>query len=92
MSSRGPTTFPHKNGFSQASKPIALISEIHKLLSQYSSIPQYFLSDALAPFLQQDASYNLIPFECSALGQCLKLGKVAREAKVDLKLSPHILV
>lgn len=71
----------------QASKPIALLSEVHKLLSQsISSI--LVLSDALAPFLQQDAK---VITSCSLnvqhLGQCLKLGKVARRGRIDLKLS-----
>lgn len=67
ISSRAPFTYiPSHNGFSQASKPIALLSEVHKLLSQSICLYWYFLSDALAPFLQQDISYNPIPFECSA--------------------------
>ena len=44
MSSRAPFTYiPSHNGFSQASKPIVLLSETHKLLSQSIRLYWYIL-------------------------------------------------
>lgn len=95
MSSRVPFTHIHSHsGLSQIYKPIPLLSEAHKLLSQSISYADTFLLMHMPHFSNRMISYNLIPFECSAprtVPQTLQSGNAGEsgleEAELDLKLS-----